>query len=576
MNEPPDVPNHDRQIPENLPGDPGYPSMTQPTRATFKELTSLLKPFRLIVITAITLGIVGGLTVTSLLATINNALHAEAGMSRGVALTFAALCVVALVSAIFSDIGTNYVGQNIIAKLRKELGEKVLSAPIEQIERYKSHRLIPILTHDVDTISDFAFDFSPLAISMTVTLGCLGYLAMLSWPLFLIMVIAVVIGTAAQYLARAKGIKGFFAAREMEDELQKHYASIASGAKELRIHRPRRYRLNTHRIQATADRICALQIRSFNIFVIAKTFGSMLFFVVIGLALGFQAYWLDADKSVMSGFVLILLFMKGPLEHVLSTLPLLSRAQIAFRRISELSEQFSSPEPHLLLNDAGAPPHTSVHHLELKNVHYDFPAQPGVETFHLGPINLSIRQGDIVFIVGENGGGKTTLIKILLGLYTPQQGEICLNGQAINAESRDDYRQLFTTIFADYYLFDELVQSDPHIPDSAQRYLERLEIAHKVSIHNGAFNTTDLSTGQRKRLALVNAWLEERPVLVFDEWAADQDPAFRRVFYTELLPDLKRQGKTIIVISHDDRYFDAADQLVRVEAGQLVTELQPA
>jgi putative ATP-binding cassette transporter len=131
---------------------------------------------------------------------------------------------------------------------------------------------------------------------------------------------------------------------------------------------------------------------------------------------------------------------------------------------------------------------------------------------------------------------------------------------------------MFTTIFADYYLFDELVQSDKALPDDANQYLERMEIAHKVSIRDGAFTTTDLSTGQRKRLALINAWLDERPVLVFDEWAADQDPTFRRVFYTELLPDLKRLGKTIIVISHDDRYFDIADQLVRMEAGRVITE----
>jgi putative pyoverdin transport system ATP-binding/permease protein len=142
----------------------------------------------------------------------------------------------------------------------------------------------------------------------------------------------------------------------------------------------------------------------------------------------------------------------------------------------------------------------------------------------------------------------------------------------VDALGLDDYRQMFTTIFADYFLFDDLVQNDKALPDDATQYLERLEIAHKVSVRDGAFTTTDLSTGQRKRLALVNAWLDERPVLVFDEWAADQDPTFRRIFYTELLPDLKRLGKTIIVISHDDRYFDVADQLVRMQAGRVITE----
>lgn len=549
--------------------------MTKPTRGAINELFALLKPFRLIVSASIVLGMLGGLSVTVLLATINNALHSDDGLTRTVVMIFAGLCALALLTTILSDIGTNYVGQHIIAKLRKELGEKVLSAPIDQIERYRSHRLIPVLTHDVDTISDFAFAFAPLAISMTVTLGCLGYLAMLSWPMFLMMLVAIAIGTTIQAIARAKGMRGFYAARDSEDELQKHYNAIAEGAKELRIHRPRRQRMFVAGIQKTAEKICDTQIRSINTFVIAKSFGSMLFFVVIGMALALQSLWPSADKAVMSGFVLVLLYMKGPLEHLISTLPIISRAQIAFRRIAELSEQFSSPEPHLLLQDQGNKP-AAVDSLELRNVRYAFPAVEGSEPFRLGPVNLRIEQGDIVFIVGENGCGKTTLIKLLLGLYAPTEGEIRVNDKLITAVNRDDYRQNFTTIFADYYLFDDLIQGDREVPQDATRYLERLEIAHKVSVRDGAFSTTDLSTGQRKRLALVNAWLEERPVLVFDEWAADQDPTFRRIFYTELLPDLKRLGKTIIVISHDDRYFDVADQLVRMEAGKVQSELQPA
>ena len=550
-------------------------SMSKPTRGVINELFALLKPFRLIVSVSILLGMVGGLSVTALLATINNVLHAEGALTSTMVAVFAGLCLLALTSSIFSDIGTNFVGQHIIAKLRKELGEKVLSAPIEQIERYRSHRLIPVLTHDVDTISDFAFAFAPLAISLTVTLGCMGYLAMLSWPMFLMMAVAILIGTVIQYIARGRGMQGFLKARDYEDELQKHYHAVAEGAKELRIHRPRRHRMFVSGIEGTADKICATQVRSVNIFVVAKTLGSMLFFVVTGLALGLQSLWPSADKAVMSGFVLVLLYMKGPLEHIIGTLPIVSRAQIAFRRIADLSEQFSSPEPHLLLSEQGHQK-TPVHSLELTDVSYSFPTVEGAKPFRLGPVNLKIEQGDIIFIVGENGCGKTTLIKLLLGLYAPQQGEIRLNQQLVDAANRDDYRQLFTTIFADYYLFDDVVQGDTHIPEDANQYLERLEIAHKVSVRDGSFTTTDLSTGQRKRLALINAWLEERPVLVFDEWAADQDPTFRRIFYTELLPDLKRLGKTIIVISHDDRYFDVADQLVRMSAGKVVTELQPA
>ncbi|MFN5454678.1 cyclic peptide export ABC transporter, partial [Bradyrhizobium sp.] len=207
--------------------------------------------------------------------------------------------------------------------------------------------------------------------------------------------------------------------------------------------------------------------------------------------------------------------------------------------------------------------------IELRGVSYAFQAAAGDNPFVLGPIDLRITCGEIIFIVGENGSGKTTLIKLLLGLYVPDEGMVLRDGVPVVSDTRDDYRQLFTTVFSDYYLFDTLLQPGSQAPEIAQRYLDRLELAHKVSVENGAFSTTDLSTGQRKRLALINAWIEGRPVLVFDEWAADQDPAFRHVFYTELLADLKRLGKTIIVISHDDRYFHCADRIVRLRDGRV-------
>ncbi|MFK8332685.1 cyclic peptide export ABC transporter [Pseudomonas sp. BJa5] len=549
--------------------------MNSSSRGATRELLQLLRPFWPIVLLSIALGIIGGASVTLLLAQINQALHTPDGVASGMLWAFAGLCLLSLLGTGLSDMGSNFVGQRIILKLRKELGEKVLCAPIDQIERYKSHRLIPVLTHDIYTIRDFSFAFAPLTIALTVSLGCLGYLAMLSWPLFLLLVGGLVLGLGAQLVARRRAIEGFDKAREAEDELQKQYHAIAEGAKELRMHRPRRNRLFNQRILGTAEAICQTQIRAMNTFIVAKSFGSTLFFVVIGLALVIERLLPGMDKAAMSGFVLVLLYMKGPLDQLVSVLPIVSRAQIAFRRVADLSRQFSSPEPHLLLNESNvAPlPFTS---LELRNAGYTFAPSPGVVPFSLGPVNLKVQRGEIVFIVGENGGGKTTLIKLLLGLYAPQRGELRLNGQLVTPETRDDYRQSFTTIFADYFLFDDLVQSDAQVPQAAEQYLQRLQIAHKVGIDNGRFTTTDLSTGQRKRLALVSAWLEQRPVLVFDEWAADQDPAFRHIFYTELLPELKRLGKTIIVISHDDRYFHIADQLLRMQAGCVASALETA
>ena len=546
--------------------------MMNPRSGLTAQILHLLRPYWPIVLGGIVLGVVGGASVAGLLSVVNRGLYATQGDVATLLFAFAGLCLLILIGSIGADISANYVGQRIIAELRKSLAAKILAAPIDQLEIYRTHRLIPVLTQDVDTISDFAFFFSSFFVSLVITFGCMVYLAMLSWPLFLITGLVIILGSLAHAFARTRGVQGFNAARDSEDELQKHYRAIAEGAKELRLNRVRRQRVYVEQLQRTVDLISTVQVKSINLFVTARALGTMLFFVVIGVALTLRPFlWPDSPAAVSSGFVLVLLYMRGPIDQVIGILPSLGRAQVAMRRIAELSEQFSTPEPDLLAAPSAASDGSGkIESIELRGVSYGFRALPGSTPFVLGPINLHVRQGDIVFIVGENGSGKTTLIKLLLGLYAPQSGAVLRDGLPVETETRDDYRQLFTTIFSDYYLFEDLLQGAGIVPDAAERYLERLEVAHKVSVENGKFTTTDLSTGQRKRLALMNAWLEERPVLVFDEWAADQDPAFRHIFYTELLPDLKRMGKTIIVISHDDRYFGVADHLVRLRHGKVV------
>jgi putative pyoverdin transport system ATP-binding/permease protein len=193
-------------------------------------------------------------------------------------------------------------------------------------------------------------------------------------------------------------------------------------------------------------------------------------------------------------------------------------------------------------------------------------------TFTLGPIDLTLHPGELVFIVGGNGSGKSTLAKLLTGLYVPDSGEIRLDGAVIDDLNRELYRQLFSTVFADFYLFDRLLGLQlADVDTQAQTYLEQLQLTHKVSVQNGKLSTTALSQGQRKRLALLTAYLEDRPIYLFDEWAADQDPFFREIFYQQLLPELKQRGKAVLVISHDDRYFHLADRVLKLDYGKIIT-----
>ena len=581
------------------------------------ELIRLLRRLWPIALCATAMGAASGIATAALLDVTNRALHEGATAIPALLWRFVGLCALALVGEIISDIGNNLVGQRVIASLRRDLSAKVLQAPIAQIEQFRSHRLVTALNQDIDTISAFSFLFSSLAIATTTVAACLVYLFILS-PLMLgVAAIAILVGTIVQAVARRIGINRFVEAREAEDRLQKHYRAITEGAKELRINRRRRERVFNDDLSGTIGAILKLRVRAANIFVSANAFGSLLFFAVVGVMLTLQLWEPDADRTVITGFVLVLLYMKGPIQEMLGVLPSIGRAQIALQRITALSARFSTAEPALLkpaedgtadeltdkvtdeaadeARDDAAVLAASFQSITLANVQYRFDRSfeerlpdarsadadddaDGIATpitdFVLGPMSLTIRRGETLFIVGENGCGKTTLIKLLLGLYTPTQGELLIDGVPVDAVRRDPYRQLFSAVFSDYHLFETLVPGEDVVNAEAQRYLERLGIAHKVAIRNGAFTTTDLSTGQRKRLALVHAYLEDRPIIVLDEWAADQDPTFRRIFYAEILPDLKRQGKTLIVISHDDRYFSAADRYIRLDDGKVVEDVR--
>ncbi|MFS2205899.1 cyclic peptide export ABC transporter [Variovorax sp. Varisp36] len=543
------------------------------------EFARLLKPFLPWMLLSAVTGIGAGAATVALLGTINQVLNRQGGLSGGLLLTFIGLCAAALFGRMVSDVSTNFVGQRVVALVRKSLAQKILSAPIDALERYRTHRLMPVLSQDVDMVSDVAFALAATLIACVTALGCLAYLAYLSLPLFGVLVVALAIGAMVQAMAQIRGVNGFWKAREHEDQLHKAYRAISEGAKELRMHRARRQRMFGGQIERIVDNIRAVNGRAINTFVMATAFGSGLFFLLIALILGWASFR-PTEPAVLSGFVLVLLFLKGPMDQIAGALPAVGRARVAFRRIADLSARFATPEPHLHVGRTGSELKFE-HEIVLRGVRYAFDAPEGGEAFALGPIDLRLCRGEMVFVVGDNGSGKTTLVKLLLGLYAPHEGHVAIDGAAVDAERRDDYRQLFTTVFSDFYLFEDLAagEGEAHgeasmqvLPQRALPYLERLEIAHKVSLKDGAFTTTDLSTGQRKRLALVHAYLEGRPVLVFDEWAADQDPTFRHLFYTELLPELRAKGHLLVVISHDDRYFHLADRVITMRAGRIADD----
>jgi putative pyoverdin transport system ATP-binding/permease protein len=279
---------------------------------------------------------------------------------------------------------------------------------------------------------------------------------------------------------------------------------------------------------------------------------------------------LGADGDVRAGYALMFLYMMLPVHSLLEAIPDLSRTRIALERI----EQAGLSDPPR--GQAPAPAVEALQSLRLEQVTHSYRRESSEGVFQLGPLSMDLRPAEVVFLIGGNGSGKTTLAKLIVGLYSPESGAVLLNGARVEGTEREAYRQHFAAVFTDFHLFDGLLGAPVDQLDLAAQMLEALGLAHKVRLDAGTFSTTQLSTGQRKRLALLVALLEDRPVYVFDEWAADQDPEYKEVFYRSVLPELRRRGKAVLVISHDDRYYHLGDRCLELVEGRLRTREAPA
>jgi putative ATP-binding cassette transporter len=274
------------------------------------------------------------------------------------------------------------------------------------------------------------------------------------------------------------------------------------------------------------------------------------------------------EAQTLTGYTLVMLYMVGRLEGVIATTQMLRRASISLSKLEALGLSLAAHPGEDLCGAQAAAPACEV--VELSGVNHTYRREREDDNFTLGPIDLAFRPGELVFLVGGNGSGKTTLLNLLAGLYVPESGRVLMDGLPVTDENRENYRQLFSVIFSDFFLFEEFLGlGSPGLDAKARLFLGELHLEHKVRIAGGKLSTLDLSQGQRKRLALLTAYLEDRPFYIFDEWASDQDPLFKEVFYRRLLPDLRDRGKAVLVITHDEKYFHLADRIIKLEEGKI-------
>lgn len=530
-------------------------------------LSYLIRRSRGLMLAATAASVAAGLCSVLLIAQINAALTSDAESRVGIAGIFVAVAVALMLSRMSSAVLFERLGQHALAELRRFISARVAAADYRHLERVGGASVQSALSEHSTNVAQFFVSLPVILTNTVVVAGCLLYLALLSWQVFLIAIAVIGLGSIGYHLAHLRAIRYLDQASSEQDRLFGHFRSLTDGAKELRLNRDKRGAFIRDVLEVSIDSVRRLRARGMSLFVASTSWGQFLIYAFIGLVLFVLVDGGPEHTRVMTGFALVFVFMVTPLEALLMNIPRANLARVSAARIDEITRDMPTSEGG---DEVPAP--ACLESLTLKGVTHRYYHEQSDDFFALGPIELDFQPGEITFLVGGNGSGKTTLAKLLVGLYPPEGGEIWLNGECIETHNRDAYRQLFSVVFSDFHLFERLLEAPrADLDEEGNRLLAKLHLQHKVQVRNGAFTTQALSQGQRKRLALVVAYLEDRPFLVFDEWAADQDPVFKEVFYCEVLPELKRMGKAVLVISHDDRYFHLADRLLRLETGKLMS-----
>jgi putative ATP-binding cassette transporter len=509
---------------------------------------------------------IGGALSAATLAIVGDVL--QSGRTSGSLLAaFAALAIAgAVMRFVSTDLLTRF-SQRRWVDMGRDLSCRVLSSGLRHVEELGAPRLIATFTDDMLVVAQALTLLPHMTTQVAVLLVCVGYVAWLSWQVWLISVISIVLGLVLYTgIARRAGAMRR-EARDEQDRLMGAYHALSDGFTELKLHRPRREAFLTRGLQRSLDRIAELNISSAALFNIAGNYHQLMFFAIIGVMVFGTTRWVGASMATITGAILALLYGRGPLEALVNWVPMVMRAEVALTKYQSVLQRLP-PEPNA--SAAHAMPFERHSRIDLSGIEYHYTADDGSQ-FALGPIDLGMRAGEIVFVTGENGSGKSTLAKIIAGLYEPSAGRMSVDGVAVTNSNRDDYRQLVSSVFPTFHLFKSLLGLErPTLDGEAAGWLARLRLTERVRVENGVFSDLRLSTGQRKRIALLVAMLEARPVCIFDEWAADQDALYREEFYASVLPELKAQHKIVIVISHDDRYFSLADRLITLERGRVV------
>ena len=461
--------------------------------------------------------------------------------------------------------------QHIVFSIRLRFLDKIRNTGLMAFEDIGKSQIYTVLAENTETIFDASRLIANAGSSAVMLIFSFLYIGHLSITAFFLAVI-IISGGVSIYLINQKATgEDLTECLKKENEFFDGVNHLLDGFKEIKMNTAKSRDLYEGRIQQISTEARDINIRTEYRFIDNYIFAQAFFYILLATIIFLLPQITDLGYGIITNITAVVLFMVGPLGNIVEALPLVARADVAITNIETLEKSLdAADEGHTTGPVDFSRPQTGFDAIFMENIAFSYMDPDRHKVFTLGPIDLSIKAGEVLFIVGGNGSGKSTLLKILAGLYYPHNGRMLLDNKVLEPIHYARYRNLFSIIFTDFHLFDRLYGLGKIEAQKVFELLDIMELSDKTSFVDDKFTNTKLSTGQRKRLALIASYLEDKPILMFDEVAADQDPKFRKYFYEVLLQDLKQRGKTVIAVTHDDRFFHAADRILKMEDGQIV------
>lgn len=458
--------------------------------------------------------------------------------------------------------------EELVHRYRERLIRLLKGCELREVEHMGRGRLFSAISSDTQTISQATNALVMGAQSGVLIVCACVYMATISLTSLLFSAFFLTLA-ARLYLRKMDSVGGILHQSSLaENELHDMVSGLLDGFKEVKLSSRRSAAVLADVVSVsarTAERRAAAQQAMGVNFIFAQ----VAFLLLLGSLVFLTPSLVPSYSEGVTKSMTAVIFLIGPISSLVATVPQVAVANAAAENLHSLEELLRHNAREQNATDGAVSPAMPSEFVSLSLRQVEFSHGGGDDAFSVGPIDLHIRAGETVFITGGNGSGKSTLIKLLTGLYAPRSGELLLNSLPVTSQNAQAYRDRFCAVFSDFHLFRKLYGINRPSHELVEEWLELMEISGKTSVVGDAFSHIDLSTGQKKRMALINAMLEDKPILILDEWAADQDPLFRLKFYETLLPRFKAAGKTIIAVTHDDRFFRVADRRLHMEEGQL-------